>query len=127
MNYKVNVNGQDVEVSKEVYDEYRRNAPEARHARYVDLESKKYEVQIIDINQMVNEYSAEDVYMEKLEFMLLNNALNQLNSDEKLLINILFFTNKSETQLAKELGLAKGTINYRKTNLLKKLRKMMNC
>ena len=126
MKYTVNVNGQTVEVTKEVYDEYRRNTRQARHDRYVVVQSKKHEVPLLCIGEFGTCVSAEDELMNKEKLIVLKKAIHSLSCEEQLLIKRLFFDNKSEIKIAEELGVAKGTVNYRKNRILEKLRKMMD-
>jgi len=126
MKYTVNINGQTVEVTKAVYDEYRRNTRQARHDRYVVVQSKKHEVPLSCIGKMGTCVSAEEELMNKEELIALNNAIRNLSIKEQLLIKQLFFDNKSEIKIAEELGVAKGTINYRKNRILDKLKKIMD-
>ena len=126
MKYTVNVNGQTVEVTKAVYDEYRRNTRQARHDRYVVVQSKKHEVPLSCIGKMGTCVSAEEELINKEKLMVLKKAIENLSCEEQLLIKQLFFDNKSEIKIAEELGVAKGTVNYRKNRILEKLRKMMD-
>jgi RNA polymerase sigma factor (sigma-70 family) len=125
MNYTVNVNGQNVEVSKEVYDEYRRNTPKARHERYITSESKKVEMPIILSADLYQNPSAEDEYLNKWNKVILFKALKSLNSEEVMIIIALFFKGKTERQLARYFGVSQVAVNKRKVKILSKLKKII--
>ena len=91
MKYTVNVNGQSVEVTKAVYDEYRRNTRQARHDRYVVVQSKKHEVPLSCIGKLGTCVSAEEELINKEELIAMNKAILSLSTEEQLLIKQLFF------------------------------------
>jgi RNA polymerase sigma factor (sigma-70 family) len=125
MKYTVNVNGQDVGVSKEVYNEYRRNTPKARHERYITSESKKVEMPIILSADLYQNPSAEDEYLNKWNKVILFKALKSLNSEEVMIIIALFFKGKTERQLARYFGVSQVAVNKRKVKILSKLKKII--
>lgn len=54
----------------------------------------------------------------------LHECLGRLPEYERELLIEIYFNEKSEVQLAKELGVLQQTISYKKLNILKKLQKM---
>lgn len=55
----------------------------------------------------------------------LYDALNQLTADERQLIKLFFFEDKSEREVAPIFGLSQKGIHQRKVKALAKLRKMI--
>ena len=126
MKYTVNVNGQDVGVSKEVYSEYRRNTPKARRERYIGSESKKHEIPLIELSQLFSNPSAEDECIKGLELGELTVALNKLSIEEKEIIQEIYFYRTSERALAQKYGVYRNAIHERKQVILKKIEKVLN-
>jgi len=60
----------------------------------------------------------EDVVTDKLIAEKLHQCLTQLNKEEQELIFTLFFQNKSEHQLAADIGIPRMAINNRKKRIL---------
>lgn len=58
-----------------------------------------------------------------IEKMLL--IISQLSEEERQLIKELFFCGKSEVALAKELGIARTTLQSRKYRVLSKIKKLL--
>ena len=70
-----------------------------------------------------NAESVEDVVFRKLTLDKLHTALLQLPKEERALIYALFFDGKTESEVAKHLGVARQAIQKRKNRILKKLKK----
>ncbi len=126
MKYTVNVNGQDVGVSKEVYNEYRRNTPKARHERYVISKSKSYEGPLIKADNHSNALSAEDVVYNNLNDIALCTAIKTLTDKQRFVIVAMFYYRKTEQQIADELGTSQKAISKRKLGALNKLKKVLD-
>ncbi|KIE47987.1 rNA polymerase, sigma-24 subunit, ECF subfamily [Clostridium argentinense CDC 2741] len=60
----------------------------------------------------------EDVVTDKLIAEKLHQCLTQLSKEEQELIFTLFFQNKSEHQLAADIGILRMAINNRKKRIL---------
>ena len=126
MKYTVNVNGQEVGVSKEVYVEYRRNTPRARHERYIASESKKHEIPLTESTQLFSNPSAEDEFIKYIELNELAGALNKLSKEEKEIIQEIYSYGTSERALAQKYGVYRNAIHERKQVILKKLKKVLD-
>lgn len=70
-----------------------------------------------------NAESVEDVVFRKLTLDKLHTALLQLPKEERALIYALFFDGKTESEVAKHLGVSRQAIQKRKNRILKKLKK----
>ncbi len=60
-----------------------------------------------------------------INMLALSQALNSLEEDEHLLINLRFFANKTQSEVAKRLGCTQVQISRREKRILAKLREMM--
>ena len=69
--------------------------------------------------------SIEEQAIHQIEVDKLYNALTFLDSDEKYLILQLYIEQRTERDLAKELGRSQNSIHKRRQRILKKLRWIM--
>ena len=67
-----------------------------------------------------------DSVMKQMLIDKMHEALALLPEDERDLIVQIYFENKTERQIASEYHLAQGTIHWRKTKILEKLKQIMN-
>ena len=54
---------------------------------------------------------------------LVENALHCLTIEQREVINLIFYENKSENQIAKILGISQQAVNSRKQNAIENLKK----
>lgn len=66
--------------------------------------------------------SVEDVVIRKLAVDKLHTALMQLTKEERDFICALFFDEKTESEVAKGLGVSQQAVHKRKSRILKKLK-----
>lgn len=133
----ITIDGEDVEVTDEVFVAYSQSD---RRERYISeevepgkvLSLEKLQADGVPLEALGVELgcSAEDILLEKevqaemdQQKALLCAALATLAEDERLLIEALFFEQKSVRKYAAELGVYHRTIIYRRDKLLEKLRK----
>lgn len=69
--------------------------------------------------------SAEDLAIRNFQAQQLHKALSVLSEDERYLINQLYFQEKTERQLAAQLGVSQNTINKRRQRILERLRGLL--
>ena len=75
-------------------------------------------------HDFVSEEPAPSEELEKQEeIALLRKALSTLTADQQWLINEIYFKERSQVEIAKELGLSKMAISLRLQTILKKLKK----
>jgi len=129
--YKIRVKSETVTVSEEIYTVYYKMA---RRERYLEEISVRYN---LSYNQLTEQDypvegkmfepqpSIEDIIIEKIMAEKLMSVLKELTEQERFIITELFYRGKSERQLAKAIGVAQTTINYQKSILLKKLKKLI--
>jgi len=67
----------------------------------------------------------EDIVMDKVLLELLMEALDNLTSGERGLIDALYFEERTERELSKKTGVPQKTINNRRKSALSKLRKLL--
>ena len=70
-----------------------------------------------------NAESVEDVVFRKLTVDKLHTAFLQLTQEERALICDLFFEERTESEVAKPLGISQQAIHKQKNRILKKLKK----
>lgn len=124
--YYININGQRIPVTEEVYYAFKRPAWRERKRRQV--RSGK-ELSLEALADAGFEVSSEQEVTEFVEGKLLSDmlaeALLELTCEERFLIYELFYNDKSERKIAAETGLSKTGVHKRKQRILDKLRKIL--
>ena len=128
--YYIKLNdGQVVPVTEEVYREYKR--PQWREAKQKKVrQMREFSWEYMTENGMEHIYSEKQKLVEEiaegnLMLEMLMKALETLTDDERSLINELYFNEKSERNLSKQIDVPQQTINSRKAIIIIKLRKFM--
>lgn len=67
----------------------------------------------------------EDIAVRTVMLESLNKAIHSLHEDEAKIIFSLFYQEKSEVELARELGIPRTTLRSRKEKILEKLKKLL--
>ena len=148
--YFVIVDGKDIEVSAAVYKEYIQGCHKMEHmergmkrdrvlrdetgaivrdenGRPIILPERE-----VSLDKLIAEdweflspaLSPEEIVMKQLEIEVLHRCLDLLDSDERKLINALFFDGMSEREYSSKTGMPQKTINYRKHRVLRKLKNL---
>ena len=129
--YTLLVRGKRVSVTKEVYKAYYHSR---NREKYLDKLAKKNNISIEGCNEkgISVEYiisttvdSVEDAIITEMLLVKLRQCLKMLDESERMLIAKLYLQGKSERQLSCETGIPQRTINYRKRNILAKLKKFI--
>lgn len=124
-----------LECEKSEYDEHYRKLS---HYRYTQKDADGKTVETISLEQNDIEYSYDmSVFQNEDEVMVddkiiesmdtafrhgeLRKAMEQLNESERNLITQLFFEKKNQSELAREYGVARQTINEKYHSVKKKL------
>jgi len=126
--YYIKIKGEPIPVTEKIYRAYKRPVWREKKNKEVRAEREiSYDV-MIEIGREPEDKSQEridKIVVDKLfsEFISkkLYEALDELDEDERFLIDERFFKNKSERQIGIETGIAQTTINYQKNKILKKL------
>lgn len=129
----IKINGELINVSEEVYLTYYRMRSRESYLDKKDIRNGKLLYSSLDTDEMLGEEgipdlnaeSVEDAAIHKIMEDKLHHCLDLLPMHERELLIELYFNEKSESQLARELGVRQPTIYYRKQNILKKLQKMI--
>lgn len=69
--------------------------------------------------------SAEDLAIRNFQAQQLHKALSVLSEDERYLIDQLYFQEKTERELAAQLGVSQNAINKRRQRILERLRGLL--
>ena len=69
--------------------------------------------------------SLDEWIIRRLEIEQLHKALNVLSDDERYLINQLYFEERTEREVAEELGVYHNAVHKQKIRILAKLRKIL--
>ena len=149
--YFIKVEDKYVSVSKEVYTVY---AQSERQLEYMDLDLKRDRIlqdtdgkAVLDKNGlpiilperevsldklMAEEWdypssapSPESTVLDQLEIAALYRCLASLDTDERTLIEALFFEGLTERAYSERSGIPQKTVNDRKNRILKKLNQLL--
>lgn len=141
-NYYLLCNGEPVEVSEDVYRTWmyyynkEQTAKKQFYNRVKTLEDGKqleFPSRCISLDDTTRSVIAADpvnieaTYLRKELYRLLDDALNHLDEKYKAVIISLFFTGKTEQELANDLGKCQATISNYKRQALKDLKKYFQC
>lgn len=121
-----------LEVTKKKYEQFKR---EDNHLNYLKKDREKYHTYSLD-QEFENfqdtyaeflvdkETNIENEVMEKLSFAMLYEALTKLTEEELFIIQSSFMSEVilTEEKIGEILGINQRTVNYRKKNILKKLK-----
>ena len=134
--------GRYVEVTDEVYMAYTQSDRKMRYFEN-DLKTERFvlgkEGQVVEVipsredslDRLMDENaqqfpgdeeSVENTVLHKLEVDKLHTALAMLTPEEQALIQALFFEERSESEMAVELGISQPAVYKRKVKILKKLK-----
>lgn len=129
MEYKIRIENQYVEVSAEVYKEYYRMDRRERYLVERDVEHGVTFYNALDNEDRVGEEilvdtrdNIECLLIEKEEREMLYDALMQLKERDRELIMELYFNEKTERDLADQLGIRHQNIHKRKMRILRDLK-----
>lgn len=132
--YDINDDVVVIEVTKEKFNEW--NKENMRHIRN-ENEKEKWNISILSLDceqdggcTLYDEISTEEDIVTELikndEYSRLYKAINGLDDEEKLIINLLFFKGEDITErtLARKMGISFQLLNYKKQKILKKIKKV---
>lgn len=142
--YYVGLNGQNFEVSREVYEVYykgqrkeryfaedlkrgqKRINPKTGETMVIPSREDSYERLLDTEKQFVSDAeSVEELVMHSIMVERLDHALKKLTKEELAIIYALFYQEISELELAKQLGISRTTLQSRKYKILEKLKKLL--
>lgn len=133
--YFLYANNVKIEVTKEVYNAYyqtkdRNNYLDDKFNKnviYLDNHFEGYENNTIEYHYVINREKvlAEEEHENEL-IKLLHNVLSRLEEDEKMIVYLYFYKNKSQSQIGEEMDVTQQNISKRLNLIKKKLKKAMN-
>ncbi len=133
--YFLYANNVKIEVTKEVYNAYyqtkdRNNYLDDKFNKnviYLDNHFEGYENNTIEYHYVINREKvlAEEEHENEL-IKLLHNVLSRLEEDEKMIVYLYFYENKSQSQIGEEMDVTQQNISKRLNFIKKKLKKSMN-
>lgn len=125
--YFIELSGRQIPVSKEVYDAFKRPVWKERKRSQVRAEKELSLEAFADAGFEIPSGQAlvDEIVEDKLLLDMLFRALSELTEDERFLIDELFFNDKSEREVAKEIGLSKTGVHKQKEKILSKLRNLL--
>jgi len=98
----------------------------AFQARYISLE---FLSENEGIEPILSEKTIEEAYIERTEKTDINGrlrkAIDRLSLRQQEIIKKVFFENKSQVEVAKELGITEGTVSVTLERALKNLKKFL--
>jgi len=118
--YFIELNGRQIPVGKEVYDAFKRPAWKERKRSQVRAEKELSLEAFADAGFEIpsGEALVDEIVEDKLLLDMLSKALSELTEEERVLIDELFFNDKSEREIAREIGVSQPAIHKRRNRIL---------
>lgn len=142
--YYIGISGQSFEVSHEVYELYYKGQRKERYfMKDLKREQKRInpktgEIMVIPSREdsyerlleaekqfVADDESVEELVMRGIMLERLDYAMKKLTKEELSIIYALFYQEISELELAKQLGIARTTLQSRKYKILEKPQKLL--
>ena len=136
-NYYLYIDGQAVPVSEEIYRVYQHYERKEKYFSY-DLKTEKFQKETATflpsredsferLLEQDKQFAASGVSVEKqaVSSVWLEELLQCLSADERVILHKLYFEDKSERNVSIELGISKTALHHRKVKLLQKLKKIL--
>ena len=99
---------------------------EAQQIRVIPSREDSYERLLEEHNLPADEQTdIETIVLSRMMRQQLHEAIRSLQEEERYLIIQLFYAERSERELAAELGLSQKAINKRRHKILEKLKKFL--
>lgn len=128
--YFLRVNGEKVPVSKELYKEISRII---NHQKYVWKKERKHRIQYyqswdeqakeVNIEYLPDEtMNTEEQAIQNILIHTVRQYLQELKLEDMQLLKAIYYEERTEKEIAKELGITQQMINKRKKKLLQKLK-----
>ena len=136
-NYYLYIDGQAVPVSEQVYRAYQHYERKEEYFSY-DLKTEKFQKETATflpsredsyerLLEKDRQFAASGVSVEEqaVSSVWLEELLQCLSADERVILHKLYFEDKSERNVSIELGISKTALHHRKVKLLQKLKKLL--
>ncbi|MGO5116601.1 sigma-70 family RNA polymerase sigma factor [Candidatus Avoscillospira sp. LCP25S3_F1] len=136
-NYYLYIDGQAVSVSEQVYRAYQHYERKEEYFFY-DLKTEKFQKETATflpsredsyerLLEKDRQFAASGVSVEEqaVSSVWLEELLQCLSADERVILHKLCFEDKSERNVSIELGISKTALHHRKVKLLQKLKNFL--
>ena len=136
-NYYLYIDGQSVPVSEEIYRVYQHYERKEEYFSY-DLKTEKFQKETATflpnredsyerLLEKARQFAASGMSVEEqaVSSVWLEELLQCLSADERVILHKLYFEDKSERNVSIELGISKTALHHRKVKLLQKLKKLL--
>ena len=129
--YFIFVNGEKVIVTEEVYKAYWQVTNRENYLKQLDRDNQLFLFCDFDhdghfeSNLVDESVDVEKLVETKMCIEALHKVLAKLNDDEREIIEKLFFSNESMSSLARKKSITYQAVQWKRDNILKKLKKMM--
>lgn len=128
-NKYIYVKGKKIYVSDELYKAYKKQINHEAHLNKMDRKHRVYgfEDYKIDLNSISDEnVDIENIIETKMLIEDLHRALSNLNEEERNLIKLLYFDDKTLIEVAKQRNTNPMKISRLRNKVLEKLRKLLD-
>ena len=122
------IGSEKVPVSEEIYHAFKRPAWAERKRRAVRADKVRSLEAFMDDGLEIPDEQAlvAEIVEDKLLLDMLFEALAELTEDERSLIDVLYYADKSEREIAAETGRSKTSVHKQKNRILDKLKKLLS-
>ena len=129
--YYLYVRGQKVKVSEDIYKVYWREREHEKYLEQVDrknhllfFSSLDYDGHFID-NIVDESVDVEKIVETQMMIEAVRSAISRLNDEERDIIERLYFNDETLSSIAKGKKVSYQAIQWRKNNILKKLKVLL--
>lgn len=118
----------DANTYKETYKEYERD----RYVRNMEIENTVYCAESIESDERLEadnctaEDDLENEVIKRVMISRLRKALQQLEPEESMIIDLLYYKGMSQRSAAEKIGISSTTLQYRLKVLIIKLKALVN-
>lgn len=129
--YTLVVKKQRAEVSEDVYRAYHKEREAERYQRKLihqnELSLERFQEDGVNADYLIVRVQPDivDKLIQREQLQALYLALRLLSVEERSLVEELFFNEKSESQLARSIGVNQSTVSRRLAKILLKLKDLM--
>ena len=136
-NHYLYIDGQAVPVSEQVYRAYQHYERKEEYFSY-DLKTEKFQKETATflpnredsyerLLEKARQFAASGMSVEEqaVSSVWLEELLQCLSADERVILHKLYFEDKSERNVSIELGISKTALHHRKVKLLQKLKNFL--
>lgn len=132
--YIITVEGQDIEVTKELYQIYSKADRRERYLLEQDSDHGVTSYSDLDNNRLISlgmhsnmaDDSLEESVVKQVMCKNLYRSLNMLTQSERELIICRYWKGITQTALAEQLGTSQQMISYREKQILRKLKRIFS-